>query len=189
MKICRNRILENVFEFQIWVKIVDWFVFKIIGIIKALLHSLWICNWWNGQTYYWQEKYVPSQSSIGQNLLRIKFTHSKTMFENDWWIYWRNYSNVCQWGNLFLNCHQKYIRCMFIFKTFVGFISYSKCPNLLPILKLSSNFGCLFTFCYFARANWIKTKLQTCKLQTGQSISYKYVNQFWLNLPHPNSKN
>ena len=50
------------------------------------------------------------------------------------------------------------------------------------------NFGCLFTFYYSAWANQIKTKLQSCNLKTGQSISYKYVNQFWLNLPHPNSK-
>ena len=32
------------------------------------------------------------------------------------------------------------------------------------------------------------TRLQTCHLQTGQFISYKYVNQFRLNLPNPNSK-
>ena len=38
--------------------------------------------------------------------------------------------------------------------------------------------GGLFTFGYSARANLLKTKLQTCNLQTGQSISYKNVNQF-----------
>ena len=36
--------------------------------------------------------------------------------------------------------------------------------------------GCLFTLCYSAWANFLKTTLQTCNLQTGQSISYKYVN-------------
>ena len=70
----------------------------------------------------------------------------------------------------------------------VRFISFSKCSNWRQISKLASNFGCLFTFCYSAWANLLKTKLQTCNLQTGQSISYKYVNQFWLNLPHSNSK-
>ena len=62
--------------------------------------------------------------------------------------------------------------------TYVRFMSYSKCYNWRGISKLSSNFGCLFTFCYSAGANLLKTKLQTCNLQTGQSISYKYVNQF-----------
>ena len=33
-----------------------------------------------------------------------------------------------------------------------------------------------------------KTKLQICNLHTGQSIRWKYVNQFSLNLLHPNSK-
>ena len=35
-------------------------------------------------------------------------------------------------------------------------ISYSKCSNWHQILKLLSNFGCLFTFCYLDRANSIK---------------------------------
>ena len=56
--------------------------------------------------------------------------------------------------------------------TIVWFISYSKCSNWCRISKLLSNFGCLFTFCYS-----IKTELQTCNLQTGQSISYKYVSK------------
>ena len=43
-------------------------------------------------------------------------------------------------------------------------------------------------FCYFDRANSIKTNLRTCKLQTIRSISYKSIKQFWLNLPHPNGK-
>ena len=67
---------------------------------------------------------------------------------------------------------------MINFPTNVWFISYSKCSNWHQILKFLSNFGCLFTFCYSAWANSIKTKLQTCNLQTGQSITYKYVNQF-----------
>ena len=37
-------------------------------------------------------------------------------------------------------------------------------------------------FFYSAWAYSIKTKLQTCNLQTGQSISYKCVNQFLLKL-------
>ena len=40
------------------------------------------------------------------------------------------------------------------------------------------NLDVYLTFCYSAWANQIKTKLQTCNLQTGQSRSYKYVNQF-----------
>ena len=39
-----------------------------------------------------------------------------------------------------------------------------------------SNFGCLVTFCYSARTDLSKKRLQTSNLQTGQSISYKYVN-------------
>ena len=34
------------------------------------------------------------------------------------------------------------------------------------------------TFCHSAGANSIKTNLQTCKLWTGQYVSYKSVNQF-----------
>ena len=45
------------------------------------------------------------------------------------------------------------------------------------ILKLALNFGCLFTSYYSAGTNLLKTKLHACKLQTGQSISYKCVNQ------------
>ena len=45
----------------------------------------------------------------------------------------------------------------------------------------------LYVYLLFAGANLSKSKLQTCSLQTGQSISYKYVNQFWLNWSHPNS--
>ena len=93
-----------------------------------------------------------------------------------------------------LKCFQHYVKEIkkwFLFQrlfwTNVWFISYLKCSNRRRILKLTSNFGCLFTFCYSAWANEIKTKLQTCNLQTGQSISYKYVNKFWLNLAHPNS--
>ena len=36
--------------------------------------------------------------------------------------------------------------------------------------------------------NLIKTNLQTCNLWTGQYVSYKSVNLFWLNLPHQNGK-
>ena len=72
--------------------------------------------------------------------------------------------------------------------TNVQFITYSKCSNWGRISKLSSNFGSLFTFCYSAWGNQIKTKLQTCNLRTGQFISYKYVSQFWLSLTHPSSK-
>ena len=60
----------------------------------------------------------------------------------------------------------------------VRFMSYLKSFNWRRILKLVSNFGCLFTFCHSSGANLSKTKLQTCNLQTGQSISYKYVNLF-----------
>ena len=56
------------------------------------------------------------------------------------------------------------------------------------ITEMSSNFGCLFTFFYLDGANSIKTDLHICNLQTGQSISYNYVNQFWLNLPQLNNK-
>ena len=45
----------------------------------------------------------------------------------------------------------------------VRFMSYFKCSNLRRILKLSSSFGCLFTFCYIFGdgANSIKTDLST----------------------------
>ena len=46
---------------------------------------------------------------------------------------------------------------------YVRFISYSKCFNWHRILKLSSNFGCLFTFCYLDGINSIKTDLHTIR--------------------------
>ena len=62
-------------------------------------------------------------------------------------------------------------------RTYVRFMSYSKCSDWCWILKLALNFGCLFTFYYSAGTNLLKTKLHACKLQTGQSISYTCVNQ------------
>ena len=44
------------------------------------------------------------------------------------------------------------------------------------------------TFCHSGRENSIKTNLETCNLWTGQYVSYKSVNLFWLNLPHQNGK-
>ena len=57
----------------------------------------------------------------------------------------------------------------------VRFMSYLKCSNWCQISKLSSNFGCLFTFFYLDEANSIKTDLHICKLLTGQFVSYKFV--------------
>ena len=70
----------------------------------------------------------------------------------------------------------------------VRFMSYSKCSNWRRISKLVSKFEFSFTFWYFAGANLPNAKLQNCNLQTGQLISCKHVNQFWLNLPLSNSK-
>ena len=65
----------------------------------------------------------------------------------------------------------------------VQFMSYLKCSNWRRISKLALNFGCLFTFCYSSRANLLKTKLQTCNLQTVHKLQIcKY--QFC----YPNSK-
>ena len=44
------------------------------------------------------------------------------------------------------------------------------------------------TFCHSGWANSIKTDLQTCNSRTGQYVSYKSVNQFWLNLHNQNRK-
>ena len=43
-------------------------------------------------------------------------------------------------------------------------------------------------FCHSGGVNSIKTNLLTCNLWTGQYVSYKSVNLFWLNLPHQNGK-
>ena len=37
------------------------------------------------------------------------------------------------------------------------------------------------TFCHFYRANSIKTDILTCKLWTKWSVSYEFVDLFWLN--------
>ena len=44
------------------------------------------------------------------------------------------------------------------------------------------------TFCHSGRENSIKTNLEACNLWTGQYVSFKSVNLFWLNLPHQNGK-
>ena len=43
---------------------------------------------------------------------------------------------------------------------------------------MSSSFVCLFTFCYSAGENSVKIELQTCNLQIGHTIHYKYVANF-----------
>ena len=43
-------------------------------------------------------------------------------------------------------------------------------------------------FCHSGRENSIKTNLETCNLWTGQYVSFKSVNLFWLNLPHQKGK-
>ena len=52
----------------------------------------------------------------------------------------------------------------------VRFISYSKCSNLRRISKLSSDFGCLFTFCCLNGANSTKTGLHTVFLHIRPSL-------------------
>ena len=54
-------------------------------------------------------------------------------------------------------------------------ISYSKFSNWGQISKLSSNLGCLFTFCYLDGANSIKTDLHIFNLWTSQFVSYKFI--------------
>ena len=55
-----------------------------------------------------------------------------------------------------------------IFDIYVWFMSYLKCSNWRQILKLLSNFGCLFTFCYLDGAIFDKFA------QGEQYIVYKY---------------
>ena len=45
------------------------------------------------------------------------------------------------------------------------------------------------TFCHLViKAYSIENNLRACNSWTGCSVSYKFVNWFWLNLPYPNSK-
>ena len=68
-----------------------------------------------------------------------------------------------------------------IFLIYVQFISYSKkCSNWHRISKLSSNFGCLFTFRYLDGANSIRTDLHicnwpVCKLQVCNLVLIEFV--------------
>ena len=43
-------------------------------------------------------------------------------------------------------------------------------------------------FLHLVMANSIENNLLACNSWTGRSVSYKFVNWFWLNLPYPNSK-
>ena len=78
----------------------------------------------------------------------------------------------CNWGQ----CCCVFIRfTLWTFMINVRFISYLKCFKWCRILKLVSNFECLFTFGYLDEANSIKTYLHICNLWTGQFVSYKSV--------------
>ena len=65
-------------------------------------------------------------------------------------------------------------------------ISYSKCSNWHRILKLLSNFGCLFWFCYLDRVTSIKIAYWSCnhvndwmvlsKLQVCSNLQYRNCN-------------
>ena len=72
------------------------------------------------------------------------------------------------------------------------FMSYSKCSNWRWISKLSSNFACLFVFCYWDGTNSIKTDLHICNLCCNlwicKFVSYKSAIYFLINLPKQNSK-
>ena len=57
---------------------------------------------------------------------------------------------------------------------------YEKSWNGKRYLFANVNYFRYLTFCYFDRANSIKIALW--------SVSYKFVNWFWLNLPNWNSK-
>ena len=54
--------------------------------------------------------------------------------------------------------------------------------------KASIHFKMWKVFDIWCGVNSIKTNLQTWNLWTGQYVSYKSLNQFWLNLPHENGK-
>ena len=65
-----------------------------------------------------------------------------------------------QYGSGFPVYEYEQVSSIYLFSTYVWFISYSKCSNWHWISKLASNFGCLFTFCYLDGANSIKTDFQ-----------------------------
>ena len=71
------------------------------------------------------------------------------------------------------NFQHDQINQIFYFSSFMRESSHiwSVLINWRRLSKLLSNIGCLFTCCYFNRANSIKTNLQTCNLQTMQSIN------------------
>ena len=60
---------------------------------------------------------------------------------------------------------------------------------LLGQIKSKLNYR-LVTYISYKYVNqfWLNLPHPNSKLQTVQSISYKYVNQVWLNLPSPKSK-
>ena len=146
--------------------------FKRVSLQKVLIkkprfQATWVLTW----LYY--------QFKLPKNFIFLRlFNFSKPWFASfiGRKFYWSNNNSAL------IQSFQIEVECLI--NNYVRFISYSKCPDCCWILKLSSNFECLFPFCYSAWANQIKTKFQTCNLQTSQSISYKYVNQFWLN-PNP----
>ena len=76
------------------------------------------------------------------------------MWKRQMWFFFSNLENIiCK---IFINMTETL---QLILLTNVRFISYLKWRQ---ISKLSSNFRCLFTFCYLDGANSIKTDLHIC---------------------------
>ena len=128
-----------------------------------------VCDW--ALIYVLRKKFTANNE--GQKFWLVS-PHSQAIRMTTHKVFQRYINTFCSMNNKYCRVLSLLESCQLSFNSNVWFISYSKCSNWHRISKLSSNFGCLFTFCHSAQANLSKT----CNPKTGQSISYKYVNQF-----------
>ena len=91
-------------------------------------------------------------------------------------------------SNTWVNLVVGFLACFFYWRHFF-YNDKSHNSKRYPFANVKSFWHLMWkTFCHSGEVNSIKTILQTCILWTGQYVSYKCVNQFWLNLPNKNGK-
>ena len=131
--------------------------------VRLLINHTWMNRWWNWimvvvlwMVVMWNISLIFTFLWNGNQFAFIFFINGINGFNGF------NGFNGIIWFDFFV-----VIVIVLLFQRFliyVRFISYSKCSNWRWISKLSSNFGCLFTFCYLDGANSIKTDLHICNL-------------------------
>ena len=124
---------------------------------------------WNSSIIFTVTKLVMTVCNCCHILLKVSEYFRRV--KNRFWISMRNILN--NWVDLG-NCWVVY--------------NWEHYGKRYTFVNVNSFLHLMWAFCHLDRANLIETNLRTCNWQPAQFISYKFVNQFWLNLPYPNGK-